>query len=71
MLSGESTPGLNDYSDVNLPANMPDVLTHPSYIGYHHKLSFLLLLFLVWVACICCFLCGWGRGEELRMKFTG
>ena len=41
---------------------MPDALTHPSYIGYHHQWSLLLLLSLIWVACVCCFLCGWGRG---------
>ena len=46
-----------------LPANMPDVLPRPSsYIGYHHQWSLLLLLSLVWVARICCFLCGRGRG---------
>ena len=32
----ESPPGLKDYSDVKLPANTPDVLTHPS----HRPLNF-------------------------------
>ena len=44
----ESPPGLKDYSDVKLPANTPDVLTHPSHIGYHHQRS--LLLSLLWAA---------------------
>ena len=62
----ESPSGLKDYSDVKLPANTPDVLTHPSHIGYHHQRS--LLLFLLWAAYVCCFLCGWGRGiaDEVR-----
>ena len=29
-------PACIDYSDVELPANKPGVLTHPSHIGYHH-----------------------------------
>ena len=46
---------------LELPANAPNVLTHPSHIGYHHQLSPLLLLFLITAAHVCCFLCGWGR----------
>ena len=53
-------PNLKDYSDVELPANTPDVLTHPSHIGYHHHWSLLLLLSLVWA--VCCFLWRQGRG---------
>ena len=45
-LSGESA-GTKDYSDVDLPANMPDILTHPGHIGYHHQWSLLPLLCLV------------------------
>ena len=40
---------------------MPDVLTHPSHIGYHHQWSPLLLLLVITAACVCCVLCGWGR----------
>ena len=40
---------------------MPDVLTLLSHIGYHHQWSLLLLLSLIWAACVCCFLCGRGR----------
>ena len=50
---------------------MPDVLIHPSHIEYHYQWSLLILLSLVWAACICCFLCGWGRGiadEVCRMS---
>ena len=35
----ESPPGLKDYSDVKFPANTPDVLTHPSHVGYHTPIS--------------------------------
>ena len=54
----ESPLRLKDYSDLEPPANMPDVLTYPSHIRYHHQWSLLFLLFLVWAACVCCFL--WG-----------
>ena len=56
-----------DYSDVKLPAN-----THPSHIRYHYQWSLLLLLSLVWAACIYSFLCGWGRGiaDEVRRITT-
>ena len=40
---------------------MPDVLSHPSHIGYHHQWSLFLLLSLVWAAHVGCFLCRWGR----------
>jgi len=40
---------------------MPDVLTHPSHIGYHHQWSLLLLLSIIQAACVCCFLCGWDQ----------
>ena len=39
----------------------PDVLSHPSHIGYHHQWSLFLLLSLVWAAHVGCFLCRWGR----------
>ena len=55
-LSGES-----DYSDIKLPANTPNVFGHPSHVWYYHQWSLLLLLFLVWAAYVCCFLCGWDR----------
>ena len=57
----ESPPRLKDYSDDELPANMPDVLTHPSHIGYYHQCFLLLFLSLITAACVCCILCGWGR----------
>ncbi|WP_222706805.1 hypothetical protein, partial [Lacisediminihabitans profunda] len=43
----EGPPGLKDYSDVKLPANTPNVLTHPNHIRYHHQWFLLLLLFLI------------------------
>ena len=47
-------------TDIELSANTPDVFTHSSYTLYHHQWS-LLLLSLVWAACVCCSLCGQGR----------
>ena len=47
---------------------MPNVFGHPSHVWYYHQWSLLLLLFLVWAAYVCCFLCGWDRSiaDEVR-----
>ena len=44
-----------------LPANPPNVLTHPSHIRYHHQWFLLPLLFLIMVTRVCCFLHRWCR----------
>ena len=48
----ESLPWLKDYSDVELPANMLDVLTHSGHVWYHHQSSSSWLLVSA-VACVC------------------
>ena len=61
-----STSGSYDvYNNVNAPpsdnqisASMPNVLTFPGHIGYHHPWSLLLLLSPIMAAGI---LCGWNR----------
>jgi len=65
----ESPPGLKDYSDVKLPTNTLDILTHPSHIGITTSgpLSSSCPSSGVLVSAVFCV----GGAEALRMKFGG